>query len=84
MKKKTSKGAHGLRIAHMALGYHLEAALGALKKAKKRGAEVGAVDQLAIATKALRAIANTSTTDARSKGVAEAALAKMEIDASGR
>ncbi len=78
-KKKTSKGTHGLRTELMALGYHLEAALDALEVAKKRAREAGAVDQLAVATKALRAIANTSTTDARSKGVARAALKKMEI-----
>lgn len=82
MKKRTkSKGAHGLRTEHMTLGYHLEAALDALANAKKRGAELGAVDQLAVATKALRAIVNTSTTDARSKGVAQAALKKMEVGA---
>lgn len=78
-KRTRSKGAHGLRSELMALGYHLEGALDALERATKRAREAGAVDQLAVATKALRAIANTSTTDARSKGVAKAALEKMEI-----
>lgn len=79
--KRASSGAHGLRIEHMNLGYHLEAALDALESAKKREREAGAVDQLAVATKALRAIANTLTADPRSKGVAKAALKKMAIEA---
>ena len=77
--KKRSKGAHALRIDLMSVGYHLERASDALLLETKNARDLGAVDQLAIAIKALRAIVNTRDSDARSKGVAQAALDKMEV-----
>lgn len=80
MKKKCrDKGALALRVNLLHIRYLLEAAQETLDLADRNAKELGVVDQLAIATKALRSIANYSKADGRSKGVAKGALAKMEV-----
>jgi hypothetical protein len=79
MKARKSKGAHGLRVDLMNVEWHLGAVMDSLESAKRRAREAGATDQLAVAVKALRAIASTKSTDNRSRGIAEAALQKMEV-----
>lgn len=78
-KAKKSRGAHALRIDLMNADYHLERASDALREARKRAKEAGATDQLALEVKALRAIANYSLADGRSKGIAVGALKRMEV-----
>lgn len=79
-----SSGAHGIRIAHGNIEWHLGAAFEALEEAKKRAGELGASDQLAVAVQALRTIVSTKTADSRSLGIATAALAKMGVQTRAR
>jgi exopolyphosphatase/pppGpp-phosphohydrolase len=75
-----AKGAQQLRVDLKTATRQIEAALVMLKNAKQSAEEVGATDQLAIATKALRAIANTeNATIRRARGIATTALALMEV-----
>lgn len=78
-KRDRTEGRIALRVDLMNIGYHLEAAADALRLATVDARTLGVVDELAIATKALRAIANTKTTDNRSRGLALAALEKMRV-----
>lgn len=79
MEKKKSRGAHGMRLAIMTLERHLDGALEQVAILRKRARDVGVIDQVAVAVRALRSIANSTDADARSRGLARAALAKMEV-----
>jgi exopolyphosphatase/pppGpp-phosphohydrolase len=70
-----AKGAQQLRVDLKTATRQIEAALVMLKNAKQSAEEVGATDQLAIATKALRAIANTENATIRRMRAAVAAPA---------
>lgn len=75
--KPRSKGAHALRLSLANVLYHLEVAGASLAIAKTQSNDLGATDELAIAVKALRGIANYSKADARSAGLARAALKRL-------
>ena len=82
MKRKRrlkSKGAHGLRIDLMNMRWHIEAAQDALDGAEHRASELGVVDELGVAVKALRTIANSADADKRSRGVAAGALKQIRV-----
>ena len=72
-------GALALRGKLSLMTYHLESAIDYAERATQHARELGANDQLAVAAKALRSIANSSASDARSKGLAVAALEKMGV-----
>lgn len=78
-KKPKNSGAHGLRKELLALDYAINLAQGHLQLAMTNAQRVGATNQLAIAVKALRSIANSGESDNRSRGIAEATLEKMNI-----
>jgi len=77
---KKARGPVGLRASVGLAMYHMEQLQKALGVVKKRSVEVGATDQLALAIKALRSIANSTGADGRSAGIARGALRRLGVE----